>query len=131
MIAGDEADQRATRSAFSIIHREVTKRLATGRLVVVDATNVTRHARRALVRRAAAAEAPAIAILFALPAETVLARNASRARRVVGQDIVEGHLALVAALNVEKLTAEGFAAVHTLRSRADVAAVRVLKSPII
>lgn len=131
MIAGDEADQRATRSAFSIIHREVTKRLAAGRLVVVDATNVTRHARRALVRRAAAADAPAIAILFALPAETVLARNVSRTRRVVGQDIVERHLALVGALSRETLVAEGFAAVHTLRSPADVAAVRVLESPII
>ena len=131
LIAGDEADQRATRSAFSVIHREVTKRLATGRLVVVDATNVERHARRALVRRAAAADAPAIAILFALPAEIVLARNASRVRRVVGRDIVERHLALVAALSPESLTAEGFAAVHTLRSRADVAAVRMLERPII
>ena len=131
MIAGDEADQRATRPAFSIIHREVAQRLATGRLVVVDATNVTRHARRALVRRAAAAGAPAIGIVFALPAETVLARNASRVRRVVGQDIVERHLALVGALSRETLVAEGFAAVHTLRSRADAAAVRVLERPII
>jgi predicted kinase len=92
---------------------------------------VERHARRALVRRAAAADVPAIAILFALPAATVLARNASRVRRVVGQDIVERHLALVGALSPETLVAEGFAAVHTLRSRADVAAVRLLKSPII
>jgi predicted kinase len=92
---------------------------------------VERHARRALVRRAEAADAPAIAILFGLPAEIVLARNASRVRRVVGQDIVERHLALVAALSPETLTAEGFTAVHTLRSRADAAAVRVLESPII
>jgi predicted kinase len=97
--------------------------------VVVDATNVERHARRALVRRAVAAGAPAIAILFALPAETVLARNSSRVRRVVGQDIVERHLSLVAALTSETLAAEGFADVHTLRSAAEVAAVEVLGGP--
>lgn len=92
---------------------------------MVDATNVERHARRALVRRAAAAGVPASAILFALPAETVLSRNASRAGRVVGQDIVERHLERVAALAPDTLAAEGFTEVHTLRSAADVAALEV------
>jgi predicted kinase len=92
--------------------------------VVVDATNVERHARRALVRRAAAAGAPAIAMLFALPAETVLSRNASRTR-VVGQDFVERHISLVAALTAVTLAGEGFAAVHVLRTSAEVDAVKV------
>ena len=42
ILTGDAADQRATKTAFSIIHREVSKRLAAGRTVVVDATNVER-----------------------------------------------------------------------------------------
>jgi protein phosphatase len=129
IIAGDEADQRATRRAFGIIHREVVKRLAAGRLVVVDATNVERHARRALVRRAAAAGVPALAVLFALPVAAVLSRNASRAGRVVSHEIVERHLALAAGLDAETLVAEGFAAVHIVRAAEDEAAIEVVVEP--
>jgi adenylylsulfate kinase-like enzyme len=56
ILTGDAADQRATKTAFSIIHREVTKRLAAGRTVVVDATNVEASARRQLLARASFAE---------------------------------------------------------------------------
>ncbi|MDQ3128933.1 MAG: AAA family ATPase, partial [Chloroflexota bacterium] len=48
-IGGDAADQRATRPAFAILHREARRRLAEGRLVVVDATNVEMSARRPLI----------------------------------------------------------------------------------
>ncbi|HEY8987503.1 MAG TPA: AAA family ATPase, partial [Candidatus Limnocylindrales bacterium] len=37
-VSGDAADQRATRPAFAILHRELGNRLAAGRLIVVDAT---------------------------------------------------------------------------------------------
>jgi hypothetical protein len=43
----------------------------------------------------------------------------------VAPDIVERHLALVAALDTEMLAAEGFAAVHVLRTSADVESVDV------
>ena len=105
------------------------KRLAAGRLVVVDATNVERHARRALVRRAAAAGVPALAVLFALPVAAVLSRNASRAGRVVSPEIVERHLALAAGLDAETLVAEGFAAVHVVRAAEDEAAIEVVVEP--
>ena len=71
ILTGDAADQRATKTAFSIIHREVSKRLAGGRTAVVDATNVEVHARRGLLSRARLAGAPAVAIVFALPREVV------------------------------------------------------------
>src|SRR4051794_2441607 len=54
-ISGDASDQRGTRLAFSILHREVRSRIASGRLVVVDATNLGVGARRGLLRIAAAA----------------------------------------------------------------------------
>ena len=92
ILSGDAADQRATKTAFSIIHREVTKRLAAGRTVVVDATNVEPSARRQLVARATFAGVPAVAIVFAPPRDVVLARNAARPERVVDPAIVERHL---------------------------------------
>ncbi len=124
LLSGDEADQGVTRTAFSILHREVTRRLAAGRLVVVDATNVEAHARRALLARARSAGVPAIAIVLALPAAAVHARNAARSGRVVPAAIVERHRErLTAALAGTGLAGEGFAAVHVLRSIAEVDAV--------
>ena len=119
-VAGDPTDQRATRVAFSILHREVRRRLAAGRLVVVDATNVERHARLSLVRVARAAGRPAAAIVLAPDAATVHARNALRPGRVVPPDVVDRHLAALAQLGgdpaaiVATLRLEGFAAVHVV-----------------
>jgi predicted kinase len=124
-LSGDEADQSRTRTAFAILHREAGKRLAAGRLVVVDATNVERAARLSLLRLGAAAGVPVVAIVFALPAALTLQRNAAR-DRVVDPAVVERHAAKLAALlEVDGLAAEGFAAVHVLRSADGVDAVRV------
>jgi protein phosphatase len=77
-IAGDAGDQRATRPAFAALHRALASRMDAGLLTVVDATNVQLSARRQLVRRAALAGVPAVAIVLDLPIAVVLARNASR-----------------------------------------------------
>ena len=120
VLTGDAADQRATRVAFSILHREVRSRLAAGRLVVVDATNVERHARLGLVRIARAAGAPAIAIVLAGDGDATRARNAAREERVVPADVVDRHLAAIARLGADPpaieavLRLEGFGAVSVL-----------------
>ncbi len=121
LLSGDEADQRTTRTAFSMLHREVVRRLAAGRLVVVDATNVEQRARRTLVERAKAAGIPAIAIVLDLPPDVVHARNAARTARVVDPSIVDRHLARLARMLgdggiTDGMAREGFAAVHLLRS---------------
>jgi predicted kinase len=127
ILTGDAADQRATKTAFSIIHREVTKRLATGQTVVVDATNVEASARRALISRARFAGVPAVAIVLALPRDVVLARNATRQGRVVDPAVVERHLDRLEAAP-PGLTSEGFARVVVLRSDADVEALEIRRS---
>ena len=123
-LSGDEADQRRTRTAFAILHREVAARLAARRLVVVDATNVEPYARRALVARARAAGVPAIAIVLALPAGLVHARNAGRVGRVVDPLVVDRHLDhLRKALAEGDVATDGFDAIHVLDSEIDVEAV--------
>ena len=52
-ISGDAGDQTASRLAFAILHRELTRRLEAGRLTVVDATNVRAVHRRPLLARPA------------------------------------------------------------------------------
>lgn len=131
LIAGDEADQGATRAAFGRLHRELTRRLVEGRLTVVDATNVERAARRALLARSRAAGVSAVAIVLDLPAAIVLARNAARAERVVDELAVRHHLArLRSTLDgpSDSLRAEGFAqvvVVHDLREFDAINVVRI------
>jgi protein phosphatase len=127
ILSGDAADQRATRTAFSIIHREVTKRLAARRTVVVDATNVEASARRQLLSRAGFAGVPAVAVVFALPGDVVQARNAARSGRVVEPEIVERHLRRIEA-TVAAIEEEGFAEVVVLREPAQLDTVEVVRA---
>lgn len=118
LIAGDPADQSATRAAFSALHRALASRLAQGRLTVVDATSVQRGARLALLRRSAAARLPAVAIVLDLPPHLVHARNHGRPPgAIVPADAVDRQLAaLASALRPGGLDAEGFASVHRLQT---------------
>jgi protein phosphatase len=128
-VTGDAADQRATKVAFSILHREVRRRLAAGRLVVVDATNVERHARLALVRLARTHAVPVVALVLLATPSTVHARNAARASRVVPADVIDRHLAAIARLGPDAaaiaatLTVEGFSSVHLIDAGAAAPAI--------
>jgi protein phosphatase len=134
-VGGDPSDQRATRPAFAILHREVARRLVEGRLVVVDATSVEFAARRTLLRLAALAGSAATAVVLALPAELVQARNAARPGRPVPYDVVERHLARVAQLvaagdgvAAQTLRGEGFAGVVLLRSDDEITRLQIVRS---
>ena len=117
-IAGDAADQRATRPAFGVLHRALLRRLSKGKLTVVDATNVRTHARQALLRRAALARVPSVAIVLDLPPALVLARNALRTDRIVPSDVVLAQLHDLARDIDRALSSEGYHAVAHVREAA-------------
>ena len=125
VVSGDAADQRVTRTAFSILHRELARRLAARRTTIVDATNATASARRGLVQRATGSGVPAVAIVLALPPSLVLARNASRAGRVVPQPAVLRQLDDIDRSLRRGLEMEGFSAVYLLRTPAAVDALDI------
>lgn len=126
IVGSGEADQRATRTAFSVLHRQLERRLRDGKLTVVDATNVESHARRALLQRARAASVPAVAIVLDLPPDLVLRRNEARVERVVDRDVVHHHLArLRTAVDRGLLEREGFEVVYRIREPAELDAVQV------
>ncbi len=115
-ITGDSADQSATRPAFAALHRALDRRLAAGRLAVVDATNVTAASRRAILRAAARHGVPAVAIVLDLPWQIVLSRNGGRGERPVPEGVVRRHLAQLArALAGAELDREGYATIVRLR----------------
>jgi len=128
-VSGDEGDQRATRTAFALLHREVERRLAAGVSSVVDATNVMAFARRALLRRASRHGIPAVALVFDLDPLLVLTRNATRAGRIVPRAAVERQLEALARSLRGDLAAEGFALVRVFRDPGDVDRVRLVFPP--
>ena len=125
-VSGDEGDQRATRTAFALLHREVERRLAAGVSSVVDATNVTTFARRALLRRSSRHGVPAVALVFDLDPLLVLTRNATRAGRIVPRAAVEQQLDELARSLRGDLAAEGFALVRVFRDPTEVDRVRLV-----
>jgi protein phosphatase len=131
-IAGDEADQRVTRAAFRKLHWALERRLADRQLTVVDATNIERSARRALLTRAAAAGTPAIAIVLDLPPATILARNRDRTARIVDEPVILRHIKRLRD-SLDGLTRviddEGFERVVVFRDPVEVDAVRIIRRP--
>ncbi|MFI1576215.1 AAA family ATPase [Streptomyces anulatus] len=118
LVADDENDQSATGDAFEVLHLIVDKRLARGRLTVIDATNL-RDDRPWLLARARHWKRPTTAVLFDVPLATVQAQNAGRDRVVPAHVVREFHGLLP---TVDQLHDEGWDAVHlfstlTRRSR--------------
>jgi predicted kinase len=78
------------------------------------------------------------AIVLALPADVVQARNAARVERPVPAEVVERHIAQVTRLlgaddgAAERiLRAEGFTTVIVVRSDDDVARLRLVRGPVV
>ncbi|MCS7079630.1 MAG: AAA family ATPase [Chloracidobacterium sp.] len=107
LIADDESDQSATADAFDALYFIAARRLARGKLVVVDATHTQPTARARLREFAAAHGVGVLLIVFDLPLETCLAGNAARPLRQVPPAVVEKqHAAL--RLARPNLAHEGF-----------------------
>jgi protein phosphatase len=125
-VSGNEADQSASKVAFRVLHRTVDRRLASGQMTVVDATNTRAEHRRPLLRRAQAANIPAVAIVLDLPPPTVLKQNAARKERVVDPAVVERHLAAIRH-DVDRghLATEGFDHVVVLQTPPDAVSLRI------
>jgi polynucleotide kinase-phosphatase len=125
LVADDENDQSASKDAFDVLHYIAGKRLAAGRLTVVDATNVQREARQQLVRLAREYDVLPIAIVLDLPEEVCAARNAVRPDRAhLPRHVVQRHRRELRR-SLRGLEREGFRKVHVLRGEEEVAAARI------
>ena len=80
MVSDDENDQAVTKDAFEVLRFIAGKRLALGRLTVVDATNVQPEARKPYVELARQYHCLPVAIALNLPEAVCLERNRQRSR---------------------------------------------------
>ncbi|GAA2815737.1 polynucleotide kinase-phosphatase [Streptomyces showdoensis] len=126
LVADDENDQSASKDAFDVLHYIAGKRLAAGRLTVVDATSVQRESRRRLVELAREHDVLPIAIVLDLPEEVCAARNAARPDRAgLPRHVIQRHRRELRR-SLRGLEREGFRKVHVLRSEEEVEAAEVV-----
>ncbi len=88
LVSDDENDQTATKDAFEVLHFIAAKRLAAGRLTVVDATNVQPEARKLLVALAREYHVLPVALVLNLPEKLCQERNRGRPDRDFGPHVV-------------------------------------------
>ncbi|MFF8811099.1 polynucleotide kinase-phosphatase [Streptomyces pactum] len=126
LVADDENDQSATPDAFALLHYIAGKRLAAGRLTVVDATNVQPEARRRLVSLAREHDVLPVAIVLDTPENVCVRRNAGRPDRagLPGHVIPRQRRELRRSLG--RLEREGFRKVHVLRGEAEIEAAEIV-----
>ena len=121
LVSDDENDQSATADAFDLLGFIVGKRLARGRLTVVDATNVQARARKSLLAVAKEHDVLATAVVLDVPTAVSVQRNAAREDRSFSASVVKRqHDELRRSLS--SLRREGFRNVHVLSSVEEVEA---------
>ena len=81
LVSDDETDQTATKDAFEVLRFIAAKRLAAGKLTVVDATNVQVDARKPLLALASEYHYLTVAIVFNVPTKLCQERNEARPDR--------------------------------------------------
>jgi protein phosphatase len=129
LVSDDETSLDATTDAFAVLHYIAGKRLARGRLTVVDATNVQREARAPLVALAREYHCLPVAIVLDLPERECLARNAQRPDRAFGPHVVRKHVRQLRDA-LRYLPKEGFRQVIVLKTQAEVDAVLIRRVPL-
>lgn len=113
LVSDDENDQTASAAAFDALHYVAGKRLAAGRLTVIDATNVQPDSRKPLVALARQYHCLPVAIVLQVPPKVAHARNATRPDRSFGEHVVSRqHRDLLRSL--KSLRREGFRHVFVL-----------------
>lgn len=127
LVADDENDQAASADAFDVLHYIAGKRLAAGRLTVVDATNVAPEARRQLVALAREHDVLPVAIVLDLPERLCAQRNARRPDRDFGPHVIRRQRGLLRR-GLRGLQREGFRSVHVLTTPEEVATASVART---
>ncbi|MFI0731816.1 polynucleotide kinase-phosphatase [Streptomyces sp. NPDC021225] len=126
LVADDENDQSATPEAFDLLHYIAGKRLAAGRLTVVDATNVQSQARRSLIELAREHDVLPVAIVLDVPESVCARRNAERPDRAGLPAHVIPRQRRELRRSLKSLEREGFRKVHILRGEAEVEAAGIV-----
>ena len=129
LVSDDENSQAATKEAFEVLHFIAAKRLAAGKLVVVDATNVQEESRKPLVALARQYHCLPVAIALNLPEKLCHERNKDRSDRDFGPDVIRQQTQQMRR-SLRGLKRSGFRHVFILSSPEEVEAVTIERQPL-
>ncbi len=124
MVSDDENDQTATKAAFDMLHYVAAKRLAAGKLTVIDATSVQLEARKPLLALAREYHCLAVAIVFNLPESLCQERNRQRPDRDFGSHVIRQQVGQMRR-SLRDLRNEGFLTTIVLSSVEQVDSVEI------
>ncbi|MET8151898.1 polynucleotide kinase-phosphatase [Actinoplanes sp. NPDC049668] len=124
LVADDENDQSASADAFDVLHYVAGKRLAAGRLTVVDATNLQTHARAGLIRVAREHDVLPVAVVLDVPEALAWERTQARDDRTFGRQVL-GRMHRDLRRSLGQLSREGFRKIHVLRGADEIAAATI------
>lgn len=129
LVSDDENAQEATNDAFDVLHYIARKRLAAGRLTVVDATNVQPEGRKPLVALAREFHVLPVAIVLNLPEKLCHERNQNRPDRQFGPHVVRNQSQQLRR-SIRGLEREGFRHVFVLSTPEEVSSVAITRQPL-
>jgi protein phosphatase len=128
LVGDDENDQAVTADAFDVLHYIAGKRLALGRLTVVDATNVQPSARAPLIALAREHHVIPVAIVLDIPEEICIRRTKARPDRPFGANVIRRQRRALGR-PPGRLEKEGFRRVYVLRGVEEVATAHIAREP--
>src|SRR6195256_3757448 len=128
-VSDDPNDQAATKDAFELLHFIAAKRLAAGKLTVVDATNVQPESRKPLVALAREFHVLPVGIVLNLPEKLWRQRNQNRPDRQFGPHVVRNQSQQLRR-SIRGLEREGFRHVFTMSSPEEVAGATISRQPL-
>ncbi len=129
LVSDDENSQAATKDAFEVLHFIARKRLAAGKLTVVDATNVQPESRKSLIAIAREFHCLPVAIVLDLPERVAHDRNKTRPDRDFGPHVIRQQSQQLHR-SLRGLEREGFRHVHVLKSLEDIEAAVIERQPL-
>jgi protein phosphatase len=129
LVSDDENDQSVTREAFEVLHLITAKRLALGRLTVIDATNVQPEARRPLLALALEYDVIPIAILLNLPEQICQERLKARLDRNFEAAVISQQMEHMQR-SLPNLKSEGFNFIYELKTVEEIESTVIEREPI-
>lgn len=129
LVSDDENDQGVSKDAFEVLHYIAAKRLAAGKLTVVDATNVQAEDRKPLLALAREYHCLPVAIALNLPEQLCHERNQQRPDRNFGPHVVRRQSEMMRR-SLRNLQREGFRYAYMLNSPEEVEAVSIELQPL-
>ncbi len=129
LVSDDENDQSATTDAFDVLRFIAAKRLARGRLTVIDATNVQPESRRPLLQLAKTYHCLPVAIVLNPPESVCHERNRLRPDRSFGPHVIRNQRSQLRQ-SLKTLKREGFRHIFVMNSVEEIESATVERVPL-